>query len=97
METIARMSPVRTSMTTAAPRAFAPMLFFIARFRRPLNSQIDGENNVVAGFGGAPDSFVLAVTEIVHEHGFCARSPAQLRIENAFDSHRTADNPASNN
>ncbi len=57
---------------------------------RSLNVQVDGENHILARFGGGPNGFRLAITEAVDQHRFHPGASAQLLVEGSFH----ADAPA---
>ena len=89
-ETIASMSPVRTSMTTTAA-ARVRALRRRERFRRRLfEVHIQRQHDVVARFGRTQNVCGLPITEIVHQHGFRARPSPQFRVKTAFNAHHAA-------
>ena len=63
-------------------------------FGRLLNREIDGQHDILAGFGAASRLFGLPVAEAVDEHRFHARLAAQVFDRSRLRCRRRRDNPA---
>ena len=55
-------------------------------FRRLLDVVVDGQKNILTGFGRTPGVLSLTIAEAVHQHRFDAGPAAQLLIQRALDA-----------